>query len=196
MSSQLPEQLAEAVATRPPINVRRRPFMERARSRARCTGRREKGSALVEFALIAPVIVMLVIGVAQFGWYLANYAVVANAASSGARYFAAQRGVATPYSLTQSTVSAAMSTVNPTPANVTVASYVNNSQCASLAIGASGASSGDTACAAALATAGGEPSTVVVSYTFAPFLQNFSFGLASGASSMMTATVSVNARVE
>ncbi|WP_052420877.1 TadE/TadG family type IV pilus assembly protein [Paraburkholderia ferrariae] len=170
--------------------------MERGRSGTARARRKEQGAAVVEFAIIAPFVVMLVIGVAQFGWYLANYAVVASAASTGARYFAAQRGVSQPYSLTQSTVSATMATLNATTSNVVVTSFVNDTQCASMAIGASGASTGDSTCATALSAAQGGSSTVTVTYSFAPFLKSFAFGLASGASSMITSSVSVNARVE
>ena len=45
----------------------------------------EKGSSLVEFAMILPVLLFLLLGMADFGMMLQAQAVVANAAREGAR---------------------------------------------------------------------------------------------------------------
>jgi Flp pilus assembly protein TadG len=47
-------------------------------------------------AVLMPVILLVLLGIAQFGWLLVNYIVVGNAASSAARTFASQRGTTTP----------------------------------------------------------------------------------------------------
>ena len=44
-------------------------------------GRRDRGAAAVEFALVLPVLMTLLLGIIQVGWYF----FVANSASSGAR---------------------------------------------------------------------------------------------------------------
>jgi Flp pilus assembly protein TadG len=45
----------------------------------------QKGQALVEFAIILPIILMLVMGILQFGMMLNSYLAIENAAREGAR---------------------------------------------------------------------------------------------------------------
>ena len=52
----------------------------------RALWRREEGSALVEFALILPLLVLLLFGVIEFGLLLYNQQVITNASREGARY--------------------------------------------------------------------------------------------------------------
>ena len=124
--------------------------------------KKQRGVAVVEFALFAPLLMTIVIGVAQFGWMFSNYLMVANAASSGARYFAAQRGTTNPYSATQTQVGASAALL--TTSKLTIATSVNGAACSS-----------DSSCAADLTSAGGTSAvgtaTVTVSYTFAPLFK-------------------------
>ena len=46
----------------------------------------EKGQALVEFALVLPVLLMLLCGIIDFGWLYYNQITLNNAAREGARY--------------------------------------------------------------------------------------------------------------
>ena len=46
----------------------------------------EKGQALVEFALILPILLILVCGIIDFGWLYYNQITLNNAAREGARY--------------------------------------------------------------------------------------------------------------
>lgn len=55
------------------------------RSRQRRRARRDDGQALVEFALIMPVFLLLVMGVVEFGRAWNSYQVVTDAAREGAR---------------------------------------------------------------------------------------------------------------
>jgi Flp pilus assembly protein TadG len=55
------------------------------RSKHRKRGRRDEGQALVEFALIMPVFLLLVMGVVEFGRAWNSYQVVTDAAREGAR---------------------------------------------------------------------------------------------------------------
>jgi len=48
--------------------------------------KREDGSALVEFAVILPVLVFLLVGMMEFGLLLYNQQVITNASREGARY--------------------------------------------------------------------------------------------------------------
>jgi Flp pilus assembly protein TadG len=52
------------------------------------TLRGKKGAAVVEFALVVPILLLLVIGILEFGRVLHTYLVVVNAAREGARYAA------------------------------------------------------------------------------------------------------------
>lgn len=47
--------------------------------------RNQKGQALVEFAIILPVILLMVMGIVQFGMMLNSYLSITNAAREGAR---------------------------------------------------------------------------------------------------------------
>ena len=55
---------------------------------------RERGAAAVEFALIAPLLIALVLGTAEFGWIFFNQANFAGAAREGAREMAISNNVA------------------------------------------------------------------------------------------------------
>lgn len=46
----------------------------------------EKGQALVEFALVLPILLMLLCGIIDFGWLYYNQITLNNAAREGARY--------------------------------------------------------------------------------------------------------------
>jgi hypothetical protein len=45
----------------------------------------QRGVAAMEFALVAPVLLLIVFAVIEYGWYLTHYIVVSNAVSEGAR---------------------------------------------------------------------------------------------------------------
>ena len=49
------------------------------------------GSALVEFAFVLPVLLLLMLGLVQFGMMFYNYILVTNAAATGAREFSISR---------------------------------------------------------------------------------------------------------
>jgi len=140
------------------------------------TLKKQKGIAAVEFAVVAPVLLAIVLGLAQFGWLLGNYVMVANAASAGARYFAAQRGSTTPYSGTQTQVQTAGSTL--TTGNLSITATVNGANCTS-----------DTACAADLTSAasGSAVATAAVTVTYSNFSPLFKGALAGLYTMMPTA---------
>ncbi len=50
------------------------------------SGRRQRGQSLVEFALVLPIFLLVVMATVDFGWALRNYITVTNAAREGARY--------------------------------------------------------------------------------------------------------------
>jgi Flp pilus assembly protein TadG len=150
------------------------------RRRAAMRLKKQQGVAVVEFALFAPLLLTIAIGVAQFGWMFSNYVMVTNAASSGARYFASQRGTTNPYSSTQTQVGASAALL--TTSKLTIATSVNGAVCSS-----------DSSCAADLNSAGGASAvgtaTVTVSYTFVPLFK----GTLSRLYAMMPTSLSASA---
>ena len=110
------------------------------------------GTSAVEFALIAPLLLLLAVGTVQFGLTLNNYILLTEAVRTGSRQFAVSRGSSVkPY--TDSINSMHRSAPTLDRASLTIAIQVNGASC-----------SGDTACTSALAAAQGQPATVAASY--------------------------------
>ncbi|MGF6571991.1 Flp pilus assembly protein TadG [Paraburkholderia sp. GAS333] len=137
------------------------------------TLKKQKGIAAVELAITLPVLLLIVLGLAQFGWMLSNYMMVSNAASAGARYFAAQRGTTNPYTGTQAQVQTSAAVLNSS--NLSITASVNGGNCTS-----------DAACAADLTSAasGAAVANAVVTVTYSNFSPLFK-GSLSGLYSMM-----------
>jgi Flp pilus assembly protein TadG len=73
--------------------------------RARAVRDGEQGSSLIEFALVLPVMLMVMMGIATFGIALNNYTSLTNATSVAARQVALSRGQTTdPCSLASTSV--------------------------------------------------------------------------------------------
>jgi Flp pilus assembly protein TadG len=127
----------------------------------------EKGVAAVEFALLLPPLILLLMGTVQFGLVLANYVQVTNAAGVGAMTFAISRSDTTPYTDTVSAIKAAAPSL--TPANLTMTFSVNGTACST-----------DAACNTALTNAapsGGAltPASVTVAYPCGSMLTGYTF---------------------
>jgi len=56
--------------------------------RTRFFAGRTRGATLVEFALVLPFVLALLLGIIEFGWLMRNQAVLANASREGVRYAA------------------------------------------------------------------------------------------------------------
>jgi Flp pilus assembly protein TadG len=138
--------------------------------------KRQKGVVAVELALAAPILIAIAMGIAQFGWLLANSVMVASAASAAAQNFAFQRNTTTPYSSTQTQMTSSSSWLKSQ--NLTLTTSVNGTQCSS-----------DTSCATALTSATGQAAAVTVSYTFTPLLRGSIFGIAAMPSTLSTTEV-------
>jgi Flp pilus assembly protein TadG len=52
----------------------------------------ERGAALVEFAVLAPLLIILVLGIVEFGWLFGQYNDVRHGAREGARFAAVNAG--------------------------------------------------------------------------------------------------------
>lgn len=109
------------------------------------------GIAAVEFALVAPVLMLVLFGIIQFGLTLNNYLVLTDAVQAGARQFSISRASATPW--TTATTAVTSAAPNLTAANITITLRVNGTACAS-----------DAACQTALSAAAGGASSVTATY--------------------------------
>ena len=131
-----------------------------------CTENREKGASAVEFALILPVLMVILFGIIEFGFILYDKAIVTNASREGAR-----RGIV--YS--QNTAGAPVAV--PTSDIIDTASSYCASYLVSLGTGTAAPSTTITGnCAAP-----GNSLTVTVSYPYSFLvLPNFVSGLTGG----------------
>jgi Flp pilus assembly protein TadG len=62
--------------------------------------KREDGQALVEFAFVVPVLLLIVLGIVQFGILFNNYITLTDAVRAGARQAAVSRTLANPTQVT------------------------------------------------------------------------------------------------
>lgn len=108
-----------------------------------------KGVSAIEFALISPVLLTILLGIFQFGIAMQQYMNVTNAASQGAMVMALARGSSTPYTTTTSAVTSAAP--NLTPGSITTTVTVAGTACAT-----------DSACTALLTS--GATASVKVTY--------------------------------
>jgi len=134
------------------------------RSRLFDVVRDRTGSALVEFTIVFPVLIFLILGLAQFGLIFYNYIMVTNAAATGARQLALSRTDANAYTDTVTAISnaapglglsAACAAATTTPCitmSVNGAACSTNSGCQGYLVSASG-------------TVPPEPASVTVSYS-------------------------------
>lgn len=65
-------------------------------TRSRVDARSERGQAMVEFALVLPILLVLVLGIIQFGILFNNYQTLTDAVRVGARQAAVSRTLADP----------------------------------------------------------------------------------------------------
>lgn len=82
----------------------------------------EKGQTMVEFALVLPVLVVIIFGIIQFGTAFNNYVALTDAVRAGARTAAVSRFASNPVGDTVARVKGAVTDINPAQVNVTVTS--------------------------------------------------------------------------
>jgi Flp pilus assembly protein TadG len=97
----------------------------------------ERGVSALEFAIISPVLLTILLGIFQFGIAMNDYLVLTNAAAKGALTIALSRGTTTPYTTTTSAISAAAP--NLTAASIATTVTINGTACST-----------DSACTTAL----------------------------------------------
>jgi Flp pilus assembly protein TadG len=114
-------------------------------------GRDQSGASAVEFGLIAPVLLLMLAGIIDFGLTLNNYLELTDAVRVGARQFAIAGSTATPKTTATTALKAAAA--NLTGSSITITYSVNGTACTS-----------DATCQTALAAAAGKSATVTATY--------------------------------
>jgi len=110
-----------------------------------------QGIAALEFALIAPVLLLMMFGMATFGIAMNNYLTLTDAVRAGARTLSTSRASTTPFSSATNAIYLAAPTL--TSASITITLTVNGSPCTS-----------DAACATTLSASAGDASSVTATY--------------------------------
>jgi len=108
------------------------------------------GGVALEFALVAPLLIAMLLGIVQFSVLFNNISVLTNAASSGALLFSQGRSFTAPYSSAVTAVKGAAGSL--VAANLSISASVNGVSCSS-----------DATCLSAFGQ-GGIPATVTVTY--------------------------------
>jgi Flp pilus assembly protein TadG len=128
--------------------------------------RQRSGSAVIEFALLAPVLLLLMLGTFQFGLTLINYMTLTNATETAARQFAISRGTTT------TAAAAATSTLTgaaPNLGTITVTFAVNGAACTDTST---------TTCSSALSAPAnlGQAATVTATYPCSLMVYGHDYG--------------------
>jgi Flp pilus assembly protein TadG len=94
-----------------------------------CMLKNSEAVSAIEFAIISPVLLMIVTGIFQFGVAMNQYLSLTNAVAQGALTLALSRGTTTPYSSTTAAINAAAPSL--TPAQTTITVRINGVACTS-----------------------------------------------------------------
>jgi len=129
--------------------------------------RDESGSVLIEFSILAPMLILLWVGVLQFFPILQNHVILQEAVSQGAQTLAAGRTDSTVYSDTINQVTAAAGSL---AASMTVTVSVCNASG-----GSCSACSTNAACGTLLTSAQGEAGQVSATYPCVLIISLFNF---------------------
>jgi Flp pilus assembly protein TadG len=113
----------------------------------------ERGTALVEFGLLAPVLFLILLGTAQFGLTLNQFVTLTNAVSIGGLQFALSRSDTTPYTDAVTAIKNAAPSLTPATLAAGITFSVNGTSCGT-----------DAACATALTNNVGQPAQVTATY--------------------------------
>jgi len=87
----------------------------------------QRGAAAVEFVLIAPLLITMLLGICFFGIAANQYLLLSNAAAQGAQALGNALGLSTPYTTASNAVIAAAPTLTLTSTNMTMT--VGSSPC-------------------------------------------------------------------
>lgn len=105
----------------------------------RCLTRDHRGNALIEFAMVLPMMMLLITGMFGFGWLLNNYITLTDAVGDGARAIALARGQTSPALAASNPCAYGVDTAETAASTLTTANITFK-----VVYTASGASSGTT----------------------------------------------------
>lgn len=124
-------------------SLQRRPHLMRA----------DEGGAALEFGIVAPVFLMLMLGIVQFGFAFGNYMFLTNAVIAGSQTLSVSRGIATPWTSTVNAMVASAPLLTPTLLKANIKIAVNGTACTA-----------DASCASTLTAATGGAAVVTATY--------------------------------
>jgi Flp pilus assembly protein TadG len=127
--------------------------------------REQRGAVIVEFAILAPVLLLILVGIMIFGLALNQYATLWNAVGASAVQFAFS-GNSSPATLAWNVLAGAAPTFTTgvsCSSGLCLTLYVNGTACATNVDSATAAASADSACYGDLQP-GGIPAQVVATY--------------------------------
>ena len=131
------------------------------------------GAAAVEFGLLAPLLLLMLMAIIQFGITLNNYLELTDAVRVAARNFAISGTSSTPMS--GATTAAQNSAANLTAASITLTYSVNGTACST-----------DSACSTALAADAGDTASVTGTYPCSLSVMGLNFAPSCSLSSSTT----------
>jgi Flp pilus assembly protein TadG len=85
-----------------------------------CLVKNGEGVSAIEFAIISPVLLTIMLGIFQFGLAMNQYLNLTNAVAQGALTLALSRGTTTPYTSTTAAITAAAPNLVPAQTAITV----------------------------------------------------------------------------
>jgi Flp pilus assembly protein TadG len=133
----------------------------------------KRGAAAVEFAIVAPVLLLIMVGTAQFGIALNQYVMLTNAVAVGAQLFSTSAGTASPYTTTvNAMIQAASPTLTLPSANIAakVCTAVSSGSCTTWSSACTDSSS--PTCLTLLNSYAGNPAQVTATYSWSlPIVQ-------------------------
>jgi Flp pilus assembly protein TadG len=83
----------------------------------------EQGQAMVEFALVLPLLLVLIVGIVQFGILFHNYVTLTDAVRAGARQAAVSRTLGDPQGATKSRVKQSAAGLDASKLDITVSPW-------------------------------------------------------------------------
>ncbi len=133
------------------LAIRRHPILPRLgqRPHARRCNLGDSGVSAIEFAIVAPAVLTIGIGMLKFGIAMTHYMLLNNAAAQGALTLALARGTAAPYTSTGTAITNAAPSL--ASASITKTTTINGTACTT-----------DTGCASAMVA--GQTASVTLAY--------------------------------
>jgi Flp pilus assembly protein TadG len=134
----------------------------------------ETGAVFVEFALLVPILLLLLFGFLAFGLVLNQYILLWNGVGAGALQFAVSGGASsTPATTAVAAITGAAPTL--TAANISVTLTVGSNSACFSGTASSSTSAGDTACSTQLAANAGNPAVVLATYPCSLTVMQYDF---------------------